>query len=102
MNEESYFFFLASVIEGHNRWLISGKDVSAITTSSPCCGLHVHNPHEVQHWVVTLEQPQPLTTLTNFLVLVPAHLHTQLVQYTIDGLYDIRVMHAPHSGHRSP
>ena len=79
-------FFLLNIMEGHNRRLLSGKDVCAIFAASPCAGLFSNNPDDVQRWVVTVEQPQPITTLTNLMGTVPAYLHSQLVQYTGDGM----------------
>ena len=88
MNEESFLFFLINVCEGHNRWVLSGRDVQAITASAPCAGTYEHVPENPMMWVVTVLESPPAATLAMFLANSPHHLHRELQQYLPPGCCD--------------
>ena len=82
MSEYSYWWFLLNVIEGHNRWVVSGGNPDAITYARPCDATFHHNPHVVLDWVVVVDAMPPVTLLGDYLGTVPAYLAQQMATAT--------------------
>lgn len=56
------------------RWLLGGRLPCAITACNPPSTTIIHDPEDVQRWVITLEPARPAHILATFLGSLPQHL----------------------------